>query len=661
MSILEMSVSGAVMILAIVVVRALAINRLPKKTFLALWGVTLVRLLVPYSLPSALSVYSLLGRLPSPTKTAPLVSGSPTVPILGVPSPNVGIVPPTSDALNELPAVEPYALIWLAGALACALFFAAMYWKCRREFRESLPIDNRFALDWLEGHQLRRTIRLRQSDRISAPLTYGVFCPVILLPKRTDWGDETTLAYVLTHEYVHVRHFDALTKLALTAAVCVHWFNPAVWVMYVLANRDMELSCDEAVVRAFGEHTKSAYAMTLIRMEETRNGLRPLCNNFSKNAIQERILAIMKSKKTTWLAVVVALALVVGVTTAFATTGQTADSGQDTHSALTDGAILREGSLEQTAVTGTTFFTDDAHEPTQDELLDEYGNFGISFNTAGKMLYQGKLVRWFADFVELEEGALATRYVYRNDEGTEYIHTVRDRIDNGDGSYDPFGPLTGIVPWEAGKRDDFGFLFQGDQSGPVATATGNGDSTGMTFEELFAKYKDFGITYVEADGVSGRGNVYLNGQLVSHFAYAAPNGDVFTFGSAEQGGIRVQTDYDENGKLIGVQEMLPDAIAADEEAQQYLRDESQREFEQTKEQLAPYFAFGLDCQMNLDLDVGSLTMTWNGKPVRRLSDAKRGLFVANSLGDGGLGPDAVDLEAVYDGSGNLTGLKIAAD
>ena len=65
--------------------------------------------------------------------------------------------------------------------------------------------------------------------------------------------------------------FDAVTRLVLTVALCVHWFSPAVWIMYVLANRDIELSCDEAVIRKFGERTKSAYAMALIRMEEARN------------------------------------------------------------------------------------------------------------------------------------------------------------------------------------------------------------------------------------------------------------------------------------------------------------------------------------------------------------------------------------------------------
>lgn len=72
------------------------------------------------------------------------------------------------------------------------------------------------------------------------------------MPKSTDWSNEGTLRFVLEHEFVHVQRFDALSKLALIAAVCVHWFDPLVWVMYVLANRDLELSCDETVVHRFG-------------------------------------------------------------------------------------------------------------------------------------------------------------------------------------------------------------------------------------------------------------------------------------------------------------------------------------------------------------------------------------------------------------------------
>ncbi|MFQ7454207.1 MAG: M56 family metallopeptidase [Flavonifractor plautii] len=81
--------------------------------------------------------------------------------------------------------------------------------------------------------------------------------PVILLPKTLDRSDVSRLAFVLTHEMAHIRRFDALSKLLLAAAACLHWFNPLVWVMLVLANRDLELSCDAAVVRLYGAEARA--------------------------------------------------------------------------------------------------------------------------------------------------------------------------------------------------------------------------------------------------------------------------------------------------------------------------------------------------------------------------------------------------------------------
>ena len=114
--------------------------------------------------------------------------------------------------------------------------------------------------------------RRHPAGRISSPLTFGVLRPVILVPKKTDWTDETALRYVLEHEFVHIQRFDVLSKLLLIAAVCVHRFNLLVWVMYVLANRDLELSCDETVLRRFGGDVRAAYARVLIRMEAARGG-----------------------------------------------------------------------------------------------------------------------------------------------------------------------------------------------------------------------------------------------------------------------------------------------------------------------------------------------------------------------------------------------------
>lgn len=179
--------------------------------------------------------------------------------------------------------------------------------------------------------QQMRSISIRQSDRISTPLTYGIFKPVILIPQTTDWTNIKQLQYVLLHEYVHIRRFDSVTKLIFTVALCVHWFNPLVWVMYVLFNRDIELACDESVVRLLGEASKKDYALMLINMEAKKSGLMPFCNNFSKNSIEERIEAIMKIKRTSVAAITVALCLVGGTTVAFATSASiSTDNGIET-------------------------------------------------------------------------------------------------------------------------------------------------------------------------------------------------------------------------------------------------------------------------------------------------------------------------------------------
>lgn len=353
MGLLQMSFAGGVMILAVIVIRALAINLLPKKTFGVLWGIVVVRLLIPFSVPSTFSVYSLLGGHVSA--------------IDDVKSPRATQVLPigTTGQMTTMPGnisnvVSVWTVIWAVGVLACAMFFAVTYWKCRQEFQTSLPVDNDFIRNWLIAHQQRRVISIRQSSRFSAPLTYGIFQPVILMPTSTKWENTKSLQYVLAHEYVHIRRFDSIKKLVLIAVLCVHWFNPLVWAMYILANRDIELSCDEAVVRLFGENTKAAYARALISMEETRSGLTPLCNNFSKNAIEERITAIMKIKKTTIFSLVLAGFIVVGTATAFATSANA--QPQQAESVEQDGKIeivSKPDSIPQIADNAGVFFKED--------------------------------------------------------------------------------------------------------------------------------------------------------------------------------------------------------------------------------------------------------------------------------------------------------------
>lgn len=313
MSLLERSLAGALLILVTAALRGLTRDRLPKRTFVALWWVAVLRLLAPFTLPSRFSVYTLLARARHAPVRTPAATGTP---IQVIP----GAVPPKAAPVPEPAAAAPFPVwtaMWLAGMLLLAVWFAVSYVRSQRKFRTSLPVECGCAADWMRAH---RNIAVRVSDQINTPLTYGVLRPVVLLPKQMDWEDEAAMVHILTHEYVHIRRLDGITKLALAAALCVHWFNPAVWLLYVLANRDVELACDEAVVRLLGE--PAAYARTLLRMEETKAGCRPLYSHFSQNAIEERIKAIMKLKKTSALALVCALLLVAGVTTAFATSAR---------------------------------------------------------------------------------------------------------------------------------------------------------------------------------------------------------------------------------------------------------------------------------------------------------------------------------------------------
>ena len=149
-------------------------------------------------------------------------------------------------------------------------------------------------------------------------MTYGLIRPVVLLPKGVDC-DQEEVGYILLHEGTHIRHGDAWWKLFLAAALCVHWFNPLVWCMYVWANRDLERCCDESVVRRCGLEARSEYALTLLKWEERRSGLLPLCSNFGTPILKERVVFIMKLKKQSAAAVALTLALVMGTTVAFAT------------------------------------------------------------------------------------------------------------------------------------------------------------------------------------------------------------------------------------------------------------------------------------------------------------------------------------------------------
>lgn len=297
MSLLEMSAAGGVLIGGILVVRALAGRYLPRTTFLVLWLLAALRLLLPLTIP-----------LPLPVRIGALLTG-------------VGQMTAAAGPGASLPATADtpvLTVLWLAGGLLLALFFSGSYLRSMRKFRTSLPDTTPSVQAWLAAHRILRPLEVRCSDQIGSPLTYGILRPVILLPKTLDRTGETTLTYVLTHEYIHVRRFDAVTKLLFAAVLCLHWWNPLAWALYVLGNRDLELSCDGQVLRRMGEAHRSGYALALLDIAEARTTAAALCSHFSQHTIAERIEAIMKYRRVSAAAVLLSCVVVAGAAMTFA-------------------------------------------------------------------------------------------------------------------------------------------------------------------------------------------------------------------------------------------------------------------------------------------------------------------------------------------------------
>ena len=523
MSLLQMSFLGTVIILLIVVLRAVLINRLPKKTFLILWWIALIRLLVPFSIKSVTSIYSLLQSIYSdinPVRTAQTTTFLPIH----------GNMPEIANGLSEAmvqrtESISILSVIWLAGLLLCFGFFAVSYIKCYREFRFSLPVENDILEAWKEKHPLKRSLSIRQTETIAAPLSYGVIRPVILMPKNTEWKNIYQLRYVLEHEYVHIRRLDMLTKLIMIAAVCIHWFNPLVWVMYILFNRDLELSCDETVVRRFGMDIKSVYATALISMEEKKSGLKPLCNSFSKNAIEERIRAIMKIKKTSKFAVMISAVLVIGVTGGFATSAsslekntETAQENGETTVALNEVNIREDEPLSSSDV---EWWTAEEYAKWLDEEKE------VLQSMIGEKAYTGG-DGWF---VWTQEKVDETIALYEDN-----LQKIKDGMKLSKSSDDAVGITMAYSPEniEYAKQE-------------AETVTENKDSNENVFsEEQLSEYAKAGITYQKETGF-----LMYDGKTIGYFRDEFKPG-TYTISSKRGGTLRVEVQRENYGTITDV-------------------------------------------------------------------------------------------------------------
>lgn len=310
-SFLQMSLWAAALTALICIVRAVWGRRLPKRTFRVLWAVVMLRMLVPLSLP-VMKINTGIA-VPSATNTA-VVQNTVVYTYINGEFTQAGtadyIMPRTEYKVTETADKSPSVTeIWLLTATAVFAVFTAIHIKFRLKVRDAIPAEMDFEAE------LKRQVRIKVSDRIDSPLTYGIFRPVILLPKNIFSCGEKNAEYVLSHELTHIKHFDVLYKLFMILAVSLHWFNPFAWVMLVLASRDIELSCDEEVVLK-ENGSRSEYALTLIEMEEKRS-FGVLLSGFGGSSVKERIKAVMTAKKASPMGKTAAVLLVAAAFTVF--------------------------------------------------------------------------------------------------------------------------------------------------------------------------------------------------------------------------------------------------------------------------------------------------------------------------------------------------------
>ena len=349
LSLLRISGQGRVFIMVILALKLILKNHLPKRTFVILWLTAAVRMLLPFRMPSPVSVWSLFHNVSRP-KT---------------------YIASTGRAGNIFLTTKQFPPMWFIALWFCAsvflvLYFCLCYLRQIKLFGLCRPVTDTHRLDMVKNCGLRRNILLFESDVITSPVTYGVLKPVIIMPGGFCYEDKPKADMILSHEIAHIKHFDRLTKIIIVLAVCVQPFNPFAWIMLHCAGADMELARDEYVLAHNGISQPAAYANILIEMEEKLSGFAPLHSFLCKNTIEERIKYIMIFKKLSATAIASRILVVSGATRAFA-----ADPVDNTAKEIKNIQADLQNSVEVTVNVDDKEVTKGT--VTIDELVDEIG------------------------------------------------------------------------------------------------------------------------------------------------------------------------------------------------------------------------------------------------------------------------------------------------
>ncbi|SHO44302.1 M56 family metallopeptidase [Anaerocolumna xylanovorans] len=294
--ILNMSLTSCVVILAVLLLR-LPLKKAPKIYSYLLWFVVLFRLLCPVTLESTLSVFRLFEK--EDIRTSVMEPVPYDIGYQAAPEVNL-YIPPVTDSVNQsLPAAAPYQSL---NPMQGILFLASFAW-----ITVSILL---FAGTLFSYFRLKKSLRtawlvkenVYQSDEIHSPFVCGLLSPRIYLPVTLT---EKETEYIILHEKTHIKRFDYVFKLLWHAALILHWFNPFVWTSFRLMEKDMEMSCDEAVLQILGENIKADYSYSLLHLSLKREKasflkISPLA--FGETGLKSRIKNVLTYKKpVVWL------------------------------------------------------------------------------------------------------------------------------------------------------------------------------------------------------------------------------------------------------------------------------------------------------------------------------------------------------------------------
>ena len=290
LKIINMSISASWLVLAVLILR-LVLKKAPKWVNVLLWGIVAIRLICSFSFESALSL------IPS-AETIPLNIGMDTTPTInsGINAINSAVNPIISQSNTPMAgaSVNPlqitigiYEYIWIFGMIALALYTAISYWRLSRKVDTAVRYkDNIF-----------------QSENVNSPFVLGIIKPRIYLPFNMNGQD---LEYVVAHEQAHIRRKDHLWKPLGFLLLTIHWFNPLMWLAYVLLCRDIELACDEKVIKELGNEQRADYTQALVSCSVNRRMIAACPLAFGEVGVKERVKSVMNYKKPAFWIVILA-------------------------------------------------------------------------------------------------------------------------------------------------------------------------------------------------------------------------------------------------------------------------------------------------------------------------------------------------------------------